>query len=305
MTAIFSLFGWTATGWYAFGTNVLAFSAVVGGLWALHNHRLGRRASAALWLHEVFKDFYTDQELIAGRELLEYDFDTRLGPLLLLRVTNREVVLSAEQRRDLRRVDLVLNYFEQLLYLQSESHLQQRDTEVFFEYWFDLMRAADRAGLRRYLARCGYERCSEEVGVEYGSHEHVALYGSLMREYEEQDFIGVREKLEYVGDCTLRGELYSLGDWPGMVVGDGQVTGELFKVKDESAFAALDQTEHFVPAKPTGCKYLRRSVRLVEPEIDAWTYIYNWPLTDEPRVSGGSWSQHRRGRDDDQSELGN
>jgi gamma-glutamylcyclotransferase (GGCT)/AIG2-like uncharacterized protein YtfP len=274
---------------------VLALSAVVGGLWALHSHRLGRRAAAARWLHEVFKDFYTDPELISGRELLEYDFDTRLGPLLLLRVTDRNVVLSAEQRRDLRRVDLALNYFEQLLYLQKESHLQRRDTAVFFEYWFDLMRADDRAGLRRYLARCGYERCSEELGIEYGGPEHVALYGSLMREFDEQDIIGVRDKLEYVGECTLAGELYSLGEWPGMVSGDGHVLAELFKVKDESAFAALDKAEHFVPAEPTGCKYLRRSVHLVKPSIDAWTYIYNWPLTDEPHIPGGSWSQHRRG----------
>lgn len=287
--------GWNASEWYAFGTNMLAVAAMVGGAWGLYNYRQSRRVEAARWLQRLFKDFYTEPELIAGRELLEYDFDTRLGPLLLLRVTDRQVVLNAGQREDLRRVDLVLNYFEQLLYLQHEAHILERDREVFFEYWFGLMGAPDRAGLRRYLARCGYERCTEELGLEYGEAELVALYGSLMGEYSAQDELGVRDQLDLVGPCTIQGELYSLGDWPGMVEGDDRVAGELFRVRDNRVFRKLDQFEHFDPAKPDGCKYVRRAVRLIEPtQVDAWTYLYQWPLDGAPIVRHGSWSRYVR-----------
>jgi len=293
-SSLVGLFGWNASSWYAFGTDVLALCAVVGGAWAVYGYRKARRAEAARWLHQVFKDFYTEPELIAGRELMEYDFDERLGPLLLLRVTDRHVNLSSPQRTDLRRIDLVLNYFEQLLYLQSEAHVLKRDTEVFFEYWFGIMHARDRAGLRRYLAKCGYERCSAELGMAYGDPEYLALYGSLMRESDVQDKIGVRELLDYVGPCTLRGELYALGDWPGMIEGDGQVAGELYRVRDVKAFRATDELEHFDPGQPDGCKYLRRAVRLAQPDLDAWTYIYNWPLKREPHVEHGSWSRYQQ-----------
>jgi gamma-glutamylcyclotransferase (GGCT)/AIG2-like uncharacterized protein YtfP len=290
---VLTFLGWNATEWYAFGTNVLAFGAVTGGAWALYSHRKTRRVDAARWLQTVFTDFYTNRELIAGRELIEYDFDDRLGPLLLLRVTNREVVLSPAQREDLRRVDLVLNYFEQLLYLETERHILKRDRDVFFEYWFGIIGQPSRAGLRRYLARCGYERCTAELGLRYGEAEYVALYGSLMRQFDVQDKVDVRNDLEYVGPCQLKGALYSLGGWPALVPGDGRVEAELYRVRGVRAFTKMDPVEHFKPGQPEGCKYLRRCVRLLdEPAVDAWTYFYNWPLNDEPRIPHGSWARY-------------
>jgi pyruvate carboxylase len=130
--------------------------------------------------------------------------------------------------------------------------------------------------------------------MSYGEPELVALYGSLMREFPAQDELGVRESLEFIGRCTIQGRLYSLGEWPGLVEGDGEVEADLYRILNLWVFRKLDPFEHFDPACPNGCKYLRRAIRLIEPDVDAWIYLYNLPLQGEPHIEDGSWRNYSR-----------
>jgi len=89
---------------------VLGLGAVFGGFWALYNYHRTRRYEAARWLHGVFKDFYLSGRFKEVRELLEYDYPERAGPLLERRIADRHVPITPEEREVLGELDNLLNY---------------------------------------------------------------------------------------------------------------------------------------------------------------------------------------------------
>lgn len=286
--ALVLLAAWGANSWNAAGQVVLAVGAIVAAGWAVFTYRRAKRAEAARWLQGLFREFYTEPTIVAAREILEYDFQNLAASVLELRVTDRHIALRADEREVLRQLDLVLNYFEQLLYLESQKLIAQHDREVFFQYWLELLKEPNRAAIRRYLARCGYERCASWLGAE--PTEYVAVYGSLMTSYSTQDDLGIQEKMQYVGPCMIEGRLYSRGEYPCVTQGEGRVHGELFAIKDLSVFNALDEVEHYDPADREESLYRRRCVRLVEPEgRDAWIYVWNSSSEDLIPIRSGSW----------------
>jgi gamma-glutamylcyclotransferase (GGCT)/AIG2-like uncharacterized protein YtfP len=295
------LANWDAQEWYAFGTNVLAVGAIGGGLWAVYNYRKTKRAEAARWLQGLFRDFYTNAPMVAARELVEYDYEEKAEALLQLRITDRHVVLSRTERDELRQLDLFLNYLEQIIYLEEEGHLERRDVDVFFQYWFEQLRFPERATLRRYLARCGYEKCADAVNAPVT--EYVAFYGSLMRQFDTQDQIGARDKLRYVGPCMIKGRIYDMGNWPSLVQEDGQVAGELYEIQDHDVFRALDRVERYDPADRVASGYLRRCVRLIDPPVDAWLYVTNEGVDANTLIDSGSWSKFVEGRNANRTDL--
>jgi hypothetical protein len=89
---------------------------------------------------------------------MEYRYDTELGPLLERRVTDSHVPATADEQALLEQLDMLLNYFEHVIYLENERHLTKRYRQAVFEYWFELMQAPDRAAIRRYAAWFRFER---------------------------------------------------------------------------------------------------------------------------------------------------
>lgn len=93
------------------------------------------------------------------------------------------------------------------------------------------MSAPERASIRRYAARFGFERVAQVLGAD--QPDYVAVYGSLMRGFGLSDAPeGLEELLIDRGSCVISGKLYDLGDYPGLVPGDGNVNGELYEVRD-------------------------------------------------------------------------
>jgi gamma-glutamylcyclotransferase (GGCT)/AIG2-like uncharacterized protein YtfP len=292
VVALILLALWSADSWNAAGQVVLAVGAIVAACWAVFTYRRAKRAEAARWLQSLFRDFYTDPTIVSAREVLEYDFEKNAAQLLEWRVTDRDVPLDADNREKLRQIDLVLNYFEQLLYLESQKLIAKHDREAFFQYWFELMREPCRAALRRYLARCGYERCAEWIEAE--PLEYVAVYGSLMDAYSTQDSLGIRGMLDLIGPCVIEGQLFSRGEFPCIASGEGRVQGELFAVRDQAVFKLLDGLEHYDPLDPAASKYRRRCVRLIEPRgKDAWLYVWNSSVESLVPIPSGSWLDFR------------
>ena len=135
------------------------------------------------------------------------------------------------------------------------------------------MGAPGRASLRRYVARFGFERLAKALSAE--ATEYVAVYGSLREGFALPDAPDVGSALLDRGNCRIPGQLYDLGEYPGLVPGEGSVVGDLFEVRDLSVFRLLDRYERYDALHPKDSLYLRRVVRLLQPQVDAWVYLYN------------------------------
>ena len=149
---------------------------MVGGLWAIYNFRKAGRLEAAKWLKQLFSEFYIDATFAKVRDLLEYHYNDKLGPLIESRITNREIDLSKNERELLRELDTLLNYFEHLLYLQKKRHISRDHLQAVFRYWLDLMREEQRGGQRRYAAKFDFERIAR---IQTGSPKLQGAAGKL------------------------------------------------------------------------------------------------------------------------------
>jgi len=111
---------------------------------------------------------------------------------------------------------------------------------------------------------------------------YLFVYGTL-RKPLGHEMHGVLERAaRLVGEATVRGTLYDLGDYPGLVIaegGDGRVSGELYALDPsgaQAALEALDAYEGCGAADPKPHEYRREvlNVRLADgSEIAAWTYL--------------------------------
>ena len=128
----------------------------------------------------------------------------------------------------------------------------------------------------------------------------VALYGSLMRGLGAMDKLGISDRLRYVGPCSVSGELFDLGLYPGMRHGNGRVVAELYALQDIAVIEALDQFEDYASSQPRRSLYLREYVALIQPaDTEAWVYVYNAIPDASARITGGDWRAHLMARADD------
>jgi gamma-glutamylcyclotransferase (GGCT)/AIG2-like uncharacterized protein YtfP len=110
--------------------------------------------------------------------------------------------------------------------------------------------------------------------------ELLAVYGTLMAGQAYQGRPEVDEILAPIGPCRIPGVLHCVGDYPCLVEGPGEVAGELYEILDPAALATLDAYEDD--------EYERRRVRLVEPEREAWVYVWVAEPPGEP-IDAGDW----------------
>jgi len=148
---------WTALGTVLVGLGAVA-GAIAGGIWTLVSHRRDRRTEAARWRRDVFRDFYLNDRFREIKLVMEYEYAERLARLLEQRVHDPGVRVGPDEMSLLEQLDMFLNYFEFVLHLESEGHLEQRDQQAVFEYWIELMAAKERAAVRKYSAHFGFER---------------------------------------------------------------------------------------------------------------------------------------------------
>jgi gamma-glutamylcyclotransferase (GGCT)/AIG2-like uncharacterized protein YtfP len=104
---------------------------------------------------------------------------------------------------------------------------------------------------------------------------------------------GVSASVRYVGPCTLQGQLFDLGEYPGLRKSTGLVVGEIHAVLDARAFIALDHFEGFDPTRPRESLYVRELAPLIEPaKQSAWVYYYNQLPDLSRRIESGDWRAH-------------
>lgn len=125
--------------------------------------------------------------------------------------------------------------------------------------------------------------------------ELLAVYGTLMSGQSYAGRPDVETLMRSLGPCRIPGVLYSEGDYPWLVQTHpegpqaGQVSGELYEVLDPATFEVLDAYEdegrHTVDG--TG-RYARVRMRLLEPDVEAWVYVWEGAERGEP-IDEGDW----------------
>ncbi len=123
------------------------------------------------------------------------------------------------------------------------------------------------------------------------------VYGTLRRGQERHGVLK-RHHLEAAGLGTTRGALFHLGEYPGLVRGATQVTGELYEIPDpERLFTELDEIEWFRGFGRPGSVY-RRSIVFVQIAPGCvrpcWTYIYLGTLDECHEIVSGNWMDRDR-----------
>lgn len=129
---------------------------------------------------------------------------------------------------------------------------------------------------------------------------NLFVYGTLRRSPAHPMHALLRETATGLGDARVRGLLYRVAQYPGLVLDAtaGWVHGELYGLRDLDVLARLDAYEGAGPHDPEPREYRRiRTVvqRHDGQDVDAWLYEYGWPTVGLPIIASGDFL--RQGND--------
>jgi gamma-glutamylcyclotransferase (GGCT)/AIG2-like uncharacterized protein YtfP len=119
------------------------------------------------------------------------------------------------------------------------------------------------------------------------------IYGTLMPGLRlEAEMQGAR----FVSAAQVPGRLVDLGRYPGLLQGDGQVTGEVYEV-DDAHLARLDGVEGVVPGDRAASQYWREEVMVLNGPLQGQpvqTYVYKRPVDGCTPIAHGDYRRHIR-----------
>ena len=119
------------------------------------------------------------------------------------------------------------------------------------------------------------------------------IYGTLMP--------GLRLQAEmhgahFVGVAQVQGRLVDVGCYPGLLQGEGRVTGEVYEV-DEVHLAQLDAVEGLLPGDPAASPYWREMVTVLSGPMQGrqvQTYVYKSPSVGCAPIPHGDYRRYVR-----------
>ncbi len=134
---------------------------------------------------------------------------------------------------------------------------------------------------------------------------YLFVYGTLRKDAGCEMYYLLASNAVFVGEATVRGTLYSLGDYPGLVPNrhaPDVVKGELYLIGSgalRSTLAILDIYEGLGPNQPWPHQYRRMLVTATADdgcELEAWAYVVDRPLEGLRRINSGDFTAWRRSK---------
>jgi gamma-glutamylcyclotransferase (GGCT)/AIG2-like uncharacterized protein YtfP len=120
------------------------------------------------------------------------------------------------------------------------------------------------------------------------------VYGTLMRSYAHPMARLLSANADFLGEVSCRGRLYRVKHYPGLVLSDDAadvVFGELYRLRAvEDLLREFDMYEACGEGFAEPTEYVRKMLKVTLDDgssSDAWTYVYNWPVTKLPRIASG------------------
>jgi len=134
---------------------------------------------------------------------------------------------------------------------------------------------------------------------------YLFVYGTLRKAFGHEMHHRLERAARCIGNATVRGALYDLGSYPGLVIsGDDAdlARGEVYALDPDRAqatLADLDRYEGCATTDPEPHEYRRETVRarlVDETELAAVTYVLNRSHAGLTRIPGGDYVAWRQSR---------
>ena len=98
----------------------------------------------------------------------------------------------------------------------------------------------------------------------------------------------------FLGTAFVRGDLYDVGGYPGIVEGNSLVKGVLYRIHDLSLVPRLDEFEDVIEDDEAASLYLRKKRPVVTENAQttsqtAWVYWFNQAVQEHRKISNGEW----------------
>jgi gamma-glutamylcyclotransferase (GGCT)/AIG2-like uncharacterized protein YtfP len=124
--------------------------------------------------------------------------------------------------------------------------------------------------------------------------DRLFVYGTLMRGFDHPMARLLSANADFIGEAKCRGRLYLVKHYPGLVLSDDPadiVFGELYRLRERDAM--LREFDMYEACGEGFAQPTEYSRKMLQVTLDAgavsevWTYLYNWPVTDLPRIASG------------------
>jgi gamma-glutamylcyclotransferase (GGCT)/AIG2-like uncharacterized protein YtfP len=128
--------------------------------------------------------------------------------------------------------------------------------------------------------------------------DRLFVYGTLMRGFDHPMARLLSANATFIGEATCRGQLYLVKHYPGLVLSEDPadiVFGELYRLHEPDALLReFDMYEACGEGFAAPTEYVRQMLPVTrgDGEVgEAWTYIYNWPVTNLSRIASGRFPE--------------
>jgi gamma-glutamylcyclotransferase (GGCT)/AIG2-like uncharacterized protein YtfP len=123
--------------------------------------------------------------------------------------------------------------------------------------------------------------------------DRLFVYGTLMRGFDHP-MAQLLSRAEFIGEARCLGRLYLVKHYPGLVLSDDPadvVFGELYRLRAaDELLREFDMYEACGEGFAAPTEYVRQMLQVTREgraADEAWTYVYNWPVTRLPRIASG------------------
>ncbi len=140
-------------------------------------------------------------------------------------------------------------------------------------------------------------------------HPYLFVYGTLRREARHPMHAVLTAGADFVDDAVYQGTLYLVRHYPGVVPSSDPadaVRGEVYLLRDADLLERLDAYEGIGPDALEPHEYVRtlQTVRLASGEaVEAWVYLYNWPVDKLVRLASGDFLAGQRPGEKEQTDT--
>ena len=124
--------------------------------------------------------------------------------------------------------------------------------------------------------------------------DRLFVYGTLMRGFDHPMAKLLSRSADFIGEAQCRGRLYLVKHYPGLMLSDDPteiVFGEVYRLHQPAELLReFDMYEACGEGFEEPTEYVRRMLPVTSGNgaaSEAWTYLYNWPVTHLPRIATG------------------